>query len=196
MKQTIVLATHNAGKIREFKSVLEPLGYTATVVRDLCPQLPEPEETGTTFEENARLKAAYYMKATGLPCLADDSGIIADALGGRPGVYSARYAGPECDDEKNNQKLIDELSAFPPEKRTVHYACVLALLFPDGREIVREGRCSGVLRDFYAGTNGFGYDPLFYVPEKGKTMAEMTMEEKNEISHRGKALELLVEALS
>ena len=94
MKQTIVLATHNAGKIREFKSVLEPLGYTATVVRDLCPQLPEPEETGTTFEENARLKAAYYMKATGLPCLADDSGIIADALGGRPGVYSARYAGP------------------------------------------------------------------------------------------------------
>ena len=196
MKQTIVLATHNAGKIREFKSVLEPLGYTATAVRDLCPQLLEPEETGTTFEENARLKAAYYMKATGLPCLADDSGIIADALGGRPGVYSARYAGPECDDEKNNQKLIDELSAFPPEKRTVHYDCVLALLFPDGREIVREGRCSGVLRDFYAGTNGFGYDPLFYVPEKGKTMAEMTMEEKNEISHRGKALELLVEALS
>ena len=196
MKQTIVLATHNAGKIREFKSVLEPLGYTATAVRDLCPQLPEPEETGTTFEENARLKAAYYMKATGLPCLADDSGIIADALGGRPGVYSARYAGPECDDEKNNQKLIDELSAFQPEERTVHYACVLALLFPDGREIVREGRCSGVLRDFYAGTNGFGYDPLFYVPEKGKTMAEMTMEEKNEISHRGKALELLVEALS
>ena len=190
MKQTIVLATHNAGKIREFKSVLEPLGYTATAVRDLCPQLPEPEETGTTFEENARLKAAYYMKATGLPCLADDSGIIADALGGRPGVYSARYAGPECDDEKNNQKLIDELSAFPPEERTVHY------LFPDGREIVREGRCSGVLRNFYAGTNGFGYDPLFYVPEKGKTMAEMTMEEKNEISHRGKALELLVEALS
>lgn len=196
MKQTIVLATHNAGKIREFKSVLEPLGYTATAVRDLCPQLPEPEETGTTFEENARLKAAYYMKATGLPCLADDSGIIADALGGRPGVYSARYAGPECDDEKNNQKLIDELSAFPPEARTVHYACVLALLFPDGREIVREGRCSGVLRNFYAGTNGFGYDPLFYVPEKSKTMAEMTMEEKNEISHRGKALELLVEALS
>jgi XTP/dITP diphosphohydrolase len=196
MKQTIVLATHNAGKIREFKSVLEPLGYTATAVRDLCPQLLEPEETGTTFEENARLKAAYYMKATGLPCLADDSGIIADALGGRPGVYSARYAGPECDDEKNNQKLIDELSAFPPEERTVHYACVLALLFPDGREIVREGRCSGVLRNFYAGANGFGYDPLFYVPEKGKTMAEMTMEEKNEISHRGKALELLVEALS
>lgn len=196
MKQTIVLATHNAGKIREFKSVLEPLGYTATAVRDLCPQLLEPEETGTTFEENARLKAAYYMKATGLPCLADDSGIIADALGGRPGVYSARYAGPECDDEKNNQKLIDELSAFPLEERTVHYACVLALLFPDGREIVREGRCSGVLRNFYAGTNGFGYDPLFYVPEKGKTMAEMTMEEKNEISHRGKALGLLVEALS
>lgn len=196
MKKTIVLATHNAGKIREFKSVLEPLGYSVTAVRDLCPDLQEPEETGTTFEENACLKASYYMKATGLPCLADDSGIIADALDGRPGVYSARYAGPECDDQKNNQKLIDELSAFSPEQRTVHYVCVLALLFPDGREIIKKGVCSGVLRDFYAGTNGFGYDPLFYVPEKGKTMAEMTMNEKNEISHRGKALEQLVEALS
>lgn len=196
MKETIVLATHNAGKIREFKSVLEPLGYTVAAVRDLCPDLPEPEETGTTFEENARLKAAYYMKASGLPCLADDSGIMADALHGRPGVYSARYAGPDCDDEQNNQKLIAELAAFPPEQRTVHYVCVLALLFPDGREIVKAGRCSGILRDIYAGTNGFGYDPLFYVPEKGKTMAEMTMEEKNEISHRGKALDQLVEALS
>lgn len=196
MKETIVLATHNAGKIREFKSVLEPLGYTVAAVRDLCPDLPEPEETGTTFEENARLKAAYYMKASGLPCLADDSGIMADALHGRPGVYSARYAGPDCDDEQNNQKLIAELAAFPPEQRTVHYVCVLALLFPDGREIVKAGRCSGILRDFYAGTNGFGYDPLFYMPEKGKTMAEMTMEEKNEISHRGKALDQLVEALS
>lgn len=196
MKETIVLATHNAGKIREFKSVLEPLGYAVAAVCDICPHIEEPEETGTTFAENACLKAAYYMKATGMPCLADDSGIIADALNGRPGVYSARYAGPECDDEKNNQKLIADLAAFPPQERTVHYACVLALLFPDGREIIREGRCDGILRDFYAGENGFGYDPLFYVPEKGKTMAEMTMAEKNEISHRGKALAQLVEALS
>lgn len=196
MAKKIVLATHNAGKIREFKSVLLPLGYDAVSVHDLLPDIEEPEETGRTFAENARLKAQYYMKATGLPCLADDSGIAADALNGRPGVYSARYAGPECDDEANNQKLIQELSAFPPEKRTVHYVCVLVLCWPDGREITAEGRCSGVLRDFYAGDNGFGYDPLFYVPEKKKTMAEMTMAEKNEISHRGKALKKLVEALS
>lgn len=196
MAKKIVLATHNAGKIREFKSVLLPLGYDAVSVHDLLPDIEEPEETGQTFAENARLKAQYYMKATGLPCLADDSGIAADALNGRPGVYSARYAGPECDDEANNQKLIQELSAFPPEKRTVHYVCVLVLCWPDGREITAEGRCSGVLRDFYAGDNGFGYDPLFYVPEKKKTMAEMTMAEKNEISHRGKALKKLVEALS
>lgn len=196
MAKKIVLATHNAGKIREFKSVLLPLGYDAVSVHDLLPDIEEPEETGRTFAENARLKAQYYMKATGLPCLADDSGIVADALNGRPGVYSARYAGPECDDEANNQKLIQELSAFPPEKRTVHYVCVLVLCWPDGRKITAEGRCSGVLRDFYAGDNGFGYDPLFYVPEKKKTMAEMTMAEKNEISHRGKALKKLVEALS
>lgn len=196
MKQTIVLATHNAGKIRELKTILQPLGYDVKAVHEICPHIEEPEETGKTFAENARLKATYYLKATGLPCLADDSGIIADALQGRPGVYSARFAGPECDDEKNNQKLIQELSAFPPEKRTAYYACVLVLLFPDGREIEAEGRCQGVIRDFYAGSNGFGYDPLFYVPAEGKTMAELSMDEKNAISHRGKALRKLVEALS
>ena len=158
--------------------------------------ITEPEETGKTFAENALLKATYYMKATGLPCLADDSGIAADALGGRPGVYSARYAGLDCDDEANNQKLIADLAAFPPEQWTVHYICSLVLIWPDGRIVTAEGSCDGVLRDFYAGDNGFGYDPLFYVPEKGKTMAEMTMEEKNAISHRGKALKKLVEALS
>lgn len=196
MKDIIVLATHNAGKIREFKSVLQPLGYDVKAIHDICPDLPEPEETGTTFYENARIKASYYMKATGLPCLADDSGIIADALGGQPGVYSARYAGPDCDDEKNNEKLVAELAKVAPEKRTAYYACVLVLLFPNGREIEAEGRCTGVIRDFYAGTNGFGYDPLFYVPEKQKTMAEMTMDEKNTISHRGKAIQQLIEALA
>ncbi len=194
-KETIILATHNAGKIREFKRVLEPLGYSVAAVHDICPAISEPEETGTTFAENAELKAAYYMEATGRPCLADDSGIIADALNGQPGVHSARYAGPDCNDERNNRKLVEELSKFPPEERTVHYVCVLALLFPDGRQITVEGRCDGILRDFYAGNNGFGYDPLFYVPEKGKTMAEMTLDEKNEISHRGKALDKLVGAL-
>ena len=178
MAEKIVLATHNAGKIREFKCILEPLGYEAVSVHDVL------------------LKASYYMKVTGLPCLADDSGIAADALGGRPGVYSARYAGPDCDDEANNEKLIAELSAFPPEKRTVHYICSLVLIWPDGRTVQAEGSCDGLFQDVYVGHNGFGYDPLFYVPEKGKTMAELSMDEKNEISHRGKALKKLVEALS
>lgn len=195
MDKIIVLATHNKGKIREFESVLAPLGYKAVPVGDVVKGIEEPEETGTTFMENARIKAAYYMKASGLPCLADDSGIVADALDGRPGVYSARYAGPECDDEKNNSKLIADLSVFPPEERTVHYVCDLVLLWPDGREIEATGTCDGILIDHYEGENGFGYDPLFYVPSKGKTMAQLTMDEKNEISHRGKALEKLVEAM-
>lgn len=193
--ETIVLATHNTGKIRECKSMLEPLGFHVISVHDLVPDIEEPVETGTTFYENARLKAAYYMQATGKPCLADDSGIIADALGNRPGVYSARYAGEACDDEANNQKLIADLSAFPPEQRTVHYDCVLVLLWPDGREISAEGKCYGILRDFYAGHNGFGYDPLFYVPDKQKTMAELSLAEKNTLSHRGQALRKLVEQL-
>ena len=196
MAEKIVLATHNAGKIREFKSILEPLGYEAVSVHDVLPSITEPEETGTTFAENALLKASYYMKATGLPCLADDSGIAADALGGRPGVYSARYAGPDCDDEAKNQKVIAELAALPPEERTVHYICSLVLIWPDGRTVQAAGSCDGLFQDVYAGDNGFGYDPLFYVPEKGKTMAELSMAEKNEISHRGKALKKLVEALS
>lgn len=195
MKDTIVLATHNAGKIREFKGALEPLGYDVVSVHDVISSIQEPEETGTTFAENARIKALYYMKATGMPCLADDSGIVVDALDGRPGVYSARYAGPECDDEKNNQKLIEELSIVAPEKRTAHYACDLVLVFPDGREYEAQGTCEGLIRDFYAGDGGFGYDPLFYLPQFKKTMAEITLEEKNAISHRGKALKKLVEIL-
>ena len=191
----IVLATHNKGKIREFKKAFSEIGWEAIPIADVA-HVPEPEETGTTFAENALLKASYYMKVTGLPCLADDSGIAADALGGRPGVYSARYAGPDCDDEANNEKLIAELSAFPPEKRTVHYICSLVLIWPDGRTVQAEGSCDGLFQDVYVGHNGFGYDPLFYVPEKGKTMAELSMDEKNEISHRGKALKKLVEALS
>lgn len=188
MAEKIVLATHNAGKIREFKSILEPLGYEAVSVHDVIADITEPEETGTTFAENALLKATYYMKATGLPCLADDSGIAADALGGRPGVYSARYAGPDCDDEANNQKLIRDLAPYTGDDRKGYYACVVALVWPDGRSLTGKGTCDGIIRDFYQGEGGFGYDPLFYLPEFGKTMAELSMEEKNRISHRGRAL--------
>ena len=188
MAEKIVLATHNVGKIREFKSILEPLGYEAVSVHDVIADITEPEETGTTFAENALLKATYYMKATGLPCLADDSGIAADALGGRPGVYSARYAGPDCDDEANNQKLIRDLAPYTGDDRKGYYACVVALVWPDGRSLTGKGTCDGIIRDFYQGEGGFGYDPLFYLPEFGKTMAELSMEEKNQISHRGRAL--------
>ena len=190
-----IVATHNQDKLKEIKEILQDFPFEVSDLSSLGYH-EEIVEDGKTFAENALLKATYYMKATGLPCLADDSGIAADALGGRPGVYSARYAGLDCDDEANNQKLIADLAAFPPEQWTVHYICSLVLIWPDGRIVTAEGSCDGVLRDFYAGDNGFGYDPLFYVPEKGKTMAEMTMEEKNAISHRGKALKKLVEALS
>lgn len=193
---TIVMATHNDGKIREFRSVLEPLGYRVLSVRELMPLLAEPEETGLTFMENASLKAAYYMKHTGLPCLADDSGLIVDALDGRPGVFSARYAGEDCDDEKNNRKLIRELAHVPYEKRTASYACVLVLIRPDGSKETAEGRCDGIVRDVYAGAGGFGYDPLFYLPQLGKTMAELSLAEKNQISHRGRALRQLADRLS
>lgn len=191
----IVLATHNQGKIREFQKAFAEIGWQAVPIADIA-EVEDPEETGTTFEENALQKARCYAKAVDLPVLSDDSGIIACALGDRPGVYSARYAGRHGDDEANNQKLIADLAAFPPEQRTVHYICSLVLIWPDGRTVTAEGSCDGILRDFYAGQNGFGYDPLFYVPDKGKTMAELSMAEKNEISHRGKALKKLVEALS
>ena len=196
MAEKIVLATHNAGKIREFKSILEPLGYEAVSVHDVIAATPPPAPPGPTFADTPLLTATSSTTPPGLPRQAADPRIAADALGGRPGVYSARYAGPDCDDEANNQKLIADLAAFPPEQRTVHYICSLVLIWPDGRTVTAEGSCDGILRDFYAGQNGFGYDPLFYVPDKGKTMAELSMAEKNEISHRGKALKKLVEALS
>jgi len=190
-KDTIILATHNAGKIREIEQVLQPLGYSCVSVKDVLRDEQEPEETGNTFAENALIKATYYMKRTNMPCLADDSGIVVDALQGRPGVYSARYAGEDCNDERNNEKLIRELANVPYEQRTGHYACVLVLVWPDGSALTAEGTCEGIIRDTYAGTGGFGYDPLFYLPELGKTMAEVSMAEKNALSHRGKALRKL-----
>ena len=191
----LVVATHNQGKIREFKAVFHNLGIEVVGVGELV-HVPEPEETGTTFLENARIKAQYYMKATNLPCMADDSGLAVDALGGAPGVYSARYAGPDCDDEANNIKLVHELQAVPFENRTAHYVCELVLAYPDDRELIARGTCSGLIQDTPEGDGGFGYDPYFYVPELKKTMAQISMEEKNKISHRGRALEALVAQLS
>ncbi|EFD94818.1 XTP/dITP diphosphatase [Megasphaera lornae] len=191
----LVLATHNAGKIRELRTMLSPAGYEVVAVREVLPTLKEPEETGQTFLENARLKSQYYAKATGRPCLADDSGLCVEALQGRPGVYSARYAGIHGDDAANNAKLLTEIRHLPPAMRTAYYACVLVLSFPDGREIVAEGKCHGMIIETPVGTNGFGYDPYFYLPQKGKTMAELTAIEKNTCSHRGIALKKLLQVL-
>lgn len=190
----LVLATHNKGKIREFQEAFRKIGWEAVPVSDIS-DVPDPEETGETFKENALQKAFYYAKATGLPVLSDDSGIAAYALDGRPGVYSARYAGKHGDDEANNQKLIADLAPFHGEDRKGYYACVVALVWPDGRSMTGEGKCEGIIRDFYQGTGGFGYDPLFYLPQYGKTMAELPLDEKNKISHRGRALEDLIRQL-
>lgn len=190
----IVLATHNQGKIREFKKAFAEIGWEAVPIADVA-DVPEPEETGYTFEENALIKAHYYAKAVNLPVLSDDSGIIADALGDWPGIYSARYAGVHGDDEANNRKLIEDLKPYTGDKRKGRYVCVTALAWPDGRELTAEGTCEGIIRDFYKGKGGFGYDPLFYLPQYGKTMAELPMEEKNKISHRGRALKALLAKL-
>lgn len=191
MKQ-LVLATKNKGKIREFQEGFARYGVECVSIADVV-DVEEPEESGSTFHENALLKATYYMKATSLPCVADDSGIMVDALDGAPGVYSARYAGAHGDDEANNEKLIRELQGVPFEKRTAHYVCALALAMPDGAVIETEGVCSGLIQDEPKGDGGFGYDPYFYVPQFHKTMAELDIQTKESISHRGQALRSLVE---
>lgn len=190
----VVLATRNQGKIREFQKRFSEIGWEVIPIADIA-DIPEPEETGTTFRENALQKARYYAEAVNLPVLSDDSGIIADVLGNEPGVYSARYAGVHGNDEANNQKLVEVLCPYRGEARRGHYMCVIAVVWPNGREITAEGRCNGIIRDFYKGTGGFGYDPLFYLPEFGKTMAELSMEEKNKISHRGKAVDAMLKKL-
>ena len=186
MAEKIVLATHNAGKIREFKSILEPLGYEAVSVHDVIADITEPEETGTTFAENALLKATYYMKATGLPCLADDSGLEVAALGGAPGVRSARYAGEPSDTAANNALLLKNLTGVA--NRRANFTCAIALVAPDGTERTVEGKCFGAIADAPSGAAGFGYDPLFVPDGFTRSFAELSADEKNAISHRGRAL--------
>lgn len=190
--ETIVLATGNKGKIREFKEAFSHLSIECVSVKDVI-DIDEPEETGNTFMENALLKARYYAQATKKPCLADDSGLTVDVLDGAPGVYSARYAGVHGDDDANNAKLIRDLQG--KDNRSAHYVCALALVYPDGREITAEGFCDGLIQDESKGTGGFGYDPYFYVPQCKKTMAELSIDAKESISHRGRALRELIKRL-
>ena len=184
----LVLATNNQDKIREIKQLLEDLPITILTSDDFL-EFPDPEETGTTLEENAILKAREIAAFTDHPALADDSGLEVDALDGAPGVYSSRYAGPGCTYEDNNRKLLGELDGVPREKRTARFRCVIAVAWsPDDIETV-EGTAEGLIAEDIVGCTGFGYDPVFYYPPADKHFSEMKLEEKNVVSHRGKALQ-------
>lgn len=188
-----LIATHNMKKRDELQRILSPLGVHVLTADETGVDLTDVEETGTTFEENALLKARSGCKEGKMPCIADDSGLCVDALDGAPGVYSARFAGEHGNDDKNNEKLLSLLSDVPPEKRTARFVSTVACVFPDGRELVVRGECEGKIGYEKRGENGFGYDPLFYVGER--TFAEFTPEEKDAVSHRGNALRALTEAL-
>lgn len=181
----VVLASQNKKKIVEMKDILSKMGVEVLSQADVGLNL-EPEETGTTFEENARIKARAVMEAAGMPAIADDSGLMVDALGGEPGVYSARYGGPGLDDTGRWQLLLHNMEG--QTNRQGKYVSVICCVFPDGREILSRGECAGLLTEEPAGDGGFGYDPIFFLPQLGKTMAQITPEEKNQISHRAKAL--------
>lgn len=184
----ILLASKNKNKIAEIKTLLsECVSDISVLSLDDINYNDEIEENGTTFEENAKIKAKVGAEL-GYICVADDSGLEVDALGGAPGVYSARYSGYHADDETNNTKLLRELENVPYEKRTARYVCVIACIFPDGKEIVVRDTCEGKILTEYRGSGGFGYDPLFFVDKFGTTFAELSMQEKNKESHRGKAM--------
>lgn len=186
--QQIVLASRNKGKIEEFRALLTPLGLSVLSLLDL-PQIPDISEDGDTFYANARIKAEAVCQTTGLPTLADDSGLVVHYLGGAPGVHSARFALPEQGDAANNTKLLRVLENVPEYKRQAHFTAVLAWARPGEATRFTTGRCFGVIAKQPQGDRGFGYDPLFYFPDLGKTMAEIDMQTKNQISHRAKAIQ-------
>jgi XTP/dITP diphosphohydrolase len=184
----LVIGSRNPKKLLELQDLLGDLGLDLT---DLSgwPNVPDVEETGQTFEENARLKAAGYAKAIGEWVLAEDSGLVVPALKGRPGVYSARYAGTHGDDAANNRRLLAELAPLPDDRRAAYYTCVAALARPDGDvQAVAEGRCHGVIVKEPRGTGGFGYDPLFEIPEYHQTFGELSLRVKQALSHRARAV--------
>ena len=183
-----VIATHNQHKLQELQRILAPLGIEA-----ITADLSEVEETGTTFAENAMLKAQSACRETGLPAVADDSGLEVEVLDGRPGVYSARYAGENATDAQRMEKLLGELEGVPAEKRGARFVSAVCCVFPDGERIQAEGECPGAIAFAPAGEDGFGYDPVFLCGEK--TFAQMTAAEKDAVSHRGKALEKFSQAL-
>ncbi|WP_456430963.1 XTP/dITP diphosphatase [Thermosulfuriphilus sp.] len=193
MKQIIILATRNKGKLRELRALLKDLPIEVKGLDGF--DVPSVVEDGRTFLENALKKAKAVALATGLPALADDSGLEVEALGWAPGVYSARYAGPEATDEDRNAKLLEALASVPPERRRARFRCVAVVYHPSYRWFAVEGICEGYIAEAPKGEHGFGYDPVFFVPEFGKTMAELSPEIKNKISHRARAMNRVKEIL-
>jgi XTP/dITP diphosphohydrolase len=187
----LVLATRNSGKIAEFKALFSGFPIEMKSLNDFGP-IPEPVEDGKTFEDNAYKKAHFTAKVLGFPALADDSGLVVEAIGGEPGVFSARYAGVGAGDQANICKLLKAMEGV--RNRRAAFECVIAIAVPRGPALVYSGRCEGEIAMGRSGKNGFGYDPVFFYPPLGKTFAEMSQEEKNRVSHRGKAMaELLAE---
>lgn len=196
----LFLATGNPGKAAEFRALLAPQfvsgGLTLRMPADWPDALPDVNETGGTFAENARLKAFALARATGLPTLADDSGLCVDALGGAPGLYSARWAGPNATDADRNAKLLAALAGAPRGARTARFVCAVALALPNGTFWAAEGVCEGVILDAPRGAGGFGYDPLFFFPALDRTLAELSEAEKNTHSHRASAVGRLAPVLA
>jgi XTP/dITP diphosphohydrolase len=193
-KIEVVIATRNSGKLREIRAILAPLELKILSLRDF-PEIPEIIEDGQTFEENAVKKAAAVARQTGRMAIADDSGLAVDALQGRPGVFSSRYAGERATDAERYQKLLKEMTGTPQGKRGASFICAMAVASPKGKTESVEGQCRGEIAFAPKGSHGFGYDPVFYLPERGKTMAELEPEVKNRISHRAQALEKLKQVL-
>lgn len=191
---TFILASNNENKLAELRRILLPLGLNVISAKEATAGELEVEETGETFEENARLKAMAFMEETGLAAIGDDSGLMVDALDGAPGIYSARYAGEGASNDARIAKLLDNLKGVPEEKRAAKVVSAICCVFPDGREVTVRGECHGRIGFAPVGENGFGYDPVF-ISESGKTFAQLTSAEKDKISHRGNALRKLRAAL-
>jgi XTP/dITP diphosphohydrolase len=190
MSHKLVLATRNQGKITEFRRILDELapGQIELIGVDQFPDLVDVDETGSTFQENSLLKSRYTCNATGLPAIADDSGLCVDILNGDPGIFSARWAGIHGNDQANIEKLLQQLKDVPESKRTAHFICIASLVMPDGREQVAEGRFEGHILQAPVGENGFGYDPIFQPLGLSISSAQMSAQEKDLVSHRGKSL--------
>jgi len=190
----VIIATKNKGKLKEFESLLAKLNINVRSLEDFG-TIPDVVEDGSTFQENAKKKAEEICARLNLPTIADDSGLVVDFLDGMPGIYSARFAGNDKDDDRNNARLLELMQGIEDRKRSAKFVCAIALAVPNEPTIVVQGTIEGLIAIEPKGSNGFGYDPLFYIPEYGKTMAEIPADVKNKISHRVKALDKLLEIL-